>query len=424
MSTTPDISLFSFSHRNTPLDIRDELAFSAEETAQFVPQVRDQLGAEIAVLSTCNRTEFYLFGAQKSWDEMSPFVSSLKEIAVRADVSPLQFRGREAARHLFRVAASIESLALGEDQILAQVKDVHRQILDVEGKSPILDRLYQYAIRVGKRIRTETALCAGAVSISSAAVELAKRIFEDFSTLHVVLVGAGETNESAAEHLKAAGATRFTVVNRGEERGQQLAAKFHGTYRPLDQLEETLKIADVMVFATGSPDFLVTKKDLKKAMRDRSYKSLFMIDISNPRNVDPKVSSVSGVFLFNIDDLEAVIKENLTERQKEIPRAEAIIDEVLTEWDTWMQAMKVRPTIAQLAQFFESIRQQELGRQKGLSEADEELLEQFSKSLVRKLLHNPITFLRSSVEEQNLTPEHIDLVWRLFELDRIQDDDS
>ena len=417
MSNSRDISLFSFSHRNTPLEVRDRLVFSREETDAFVPIARGSVASEVAVLSTCNRTEFYLFGAPENldWTSFAPVVGQAKEIV--QGVSPTVFRGRETARHLFRVAASIESLALGEDQILAQVKEVHRQVLESSGKSPVLDRLCQFAIRAGKRVRTETALCDGAVSISSAAVTLAKRIFGDFRPLEIALIGAGETNESAAENFRAAGASRFVVVNRSPERGQALAEKFAGRYAPLEDLEKVLKTADVAVFATGSPTHLATRDMMKRVMKARSFQSIFMIDISNPRNVAPEVGDVSGVFLFNIDDLEQVVRDNLRERQAEIPKAEAIIEEVLDEWVAWMQSMQVLPTIGDLAKFFEAIRQQEIEKHRGkLSDEELATMEAFSKGMVKKLLHNPITFLRNAAD-QGLRPDDLHTVRNLFKLD-------
>jgi len=419
MSKTPNISLFSFSHRNTSLELRDALAFSREDAEQFIPRVRDGLQTEVAVLSTCNRTEFYLFGAPEDldWQGFSDFVTQTKSFVGDETFCPIHYRGREAARHLFRVAASIESLALGEDQILSQVKETHRQLLDIAGKSPILDRLYQYAIRAGKRVRTETSLCDGAVSISSAAVELSRRIFGDFKKLEIALVGAGETAEGAAEHFKAAGASRFVVVNRGADRGQNLAGKFSGTYRPMEDLESVLKTADIVLFATGSPKPLVDAERIKRVMKARSYRSLTILDISNPRNVEGSVSDESGVFLFNIDDLQQVVRENLKERQREIPRAEAIIEEVLSEWEAWMHTMQVMPTIGEIARFFESVRVQEIEKHRGkLTEDHFAAMEGFSKALCKKLMHNPIQYLRGSVERQTLRPEDIAILREAFGL--------
>lgn len=424
MSAVRDIWLVSFSHHNTSIEERDRLAFSPDEVEAFVPSARNVLGdSELAVLSTCNRTEFYGYGGGPPWEKLGPLVVQQKHLPAETIAHPSEFRGKDAARHLFRVAASIESLALGEDQILSQVKEVHRQILGLPTKSPVLDRLYQFAIRAGKRVRTETTLCDGAVSIASASVELSKRIYGDLSSLEIVLVGAGETAENAAEHFKASGATQFVVANRGAERGKALADRFGGTYRPLDQLLDVCHTADVAVFATGSPDRLLEKREMKAVMKKRGYRSLFLIDISNPRAVDAAVGKLPGVFLYNIDDLDAVIKDNLKSRQKEIPRAEQVIEELVEEWDAWMQTIRVRPTIGGLARIFEAIREEEIQKWGDKYTPEQrEAVDAFSKGLVKKLLHNPISYLRSAVEDGTLKPEDVDLVRRLFELDRLDDD--
>lgn len=418
-AATPDIWLISFSHQNTSIEERDRLAFSADEVAEFVPRAGSVLGdSEVAVLSTCNRTEFYVYGGERAptWDTIGPIVSQTKAMP-GISASPTQLRGSDAARHLFRVAASMESLALGEDQILAQVKEVHRQILGVGGKAPVLDRLYQFAIRCGKRVRTETTLCDGAVSIASASVELSKRIFGDLSKVEVVLVGAGETAENAAEHFKASGATRFVVVNRGEERGRALADRFHGSWLPLDQLEQALLSADIAVFATGATQPLLAGRQMRSLMKARAFRSLFLVDISNPRNVDPDAGNAPGAFLYNIDDLEAVIQDNLKTRQKEIPRAEAIVEEMVAEWDAWMQTIRVRPTIGELARQFETLRAAEVERWASKYTPEQlEAVEAFSKSLVKKLLHDPIMFLRSGIDDGTLQPEEVDILRRIFGL--------
>ncbi len=412
--------MFSFSHQNTPIKFRDLISFSPNDVDIFVPDVRRAIGAEIAILSTCNRTEFYFYGDPNlAWGGVKDFVSGTKQIDASQIPTPRGELGRDAARHLFRVASSMESVALGEDQILVQVKDVHRQILGHTSKSPVLDRLYQFAIRTGKRVRTETSLCEGAVSISSASVTLAKRIFGSFEKLEIALVGAGETCESAAEHFKANHANRFVVVNRGEERGNALAEKYQGTYRPLNELLNSCRTADVMVFATGATEHLLKAKDLKPIMKQRGYRPLFLIDISNPRNIDPEIAKVSGVYLYNIDDLQEVIRDNLTSRQAEIPKAEIIIESMLDEWEAWLRTIRVRPTIANLAQFFETLRKQELASlENKISESEMDLLEQFSKKLTKKMLHNPIQYLRDSVEENSLKPGDVELVSRLFDLQK------
>lgn len=425
------LTAISFSHRNTALDARDDLAFGDRDVERFVSTCRTEWLSEAAVLSTCNRTEFYLWGPTGAdlWPELAPFVARLRGLDGDLMPAPAISFDAAAASHLFRVAASLESLALGENEILGQVKDVHEQILVSPKKMPVLDQLFQFAIRAGKRVRTETTLCEGAVSISSAAVSLATKIFGDFNSRKILLVGAGETAETTAMHFQSCGAKDFQVLNRSTARGQALAEQINGTYRPLDTLDDALNQIDVAVFATGSQEHLITYSAMKKVMKQRQNRPIFLIDISNPRNVDPEIAKLDSAFLYNIDDLEQVVVDNRSSRRQEIPRAEAIVDDLVTSWEQWQRNRKVTPTIASLAQFFEEIRSQELSRQhKGLSDQERQMLEDFSRGLVKKLLHNPIMYLRRSVSDNSLSPQDLDLVRSLYNLDtspsRETNDDS
>jgi glutamyl-tRNA reductase len=371
------------------------------------------------VLATCHRTEFYLYGddPRHVWSELRPVFARLKEFDEAAIPAPDALSDSDAARHLFRVASSVESIALGEDQILSQVKDAHELLLDSPAKSPVLDRLFRYAIRTGKMVRTETGLCEGAVSISSAAVNLARKIFGRFDDSRVLLVGAGETAAEAGTYFEGAGASDFTIVNRGRERGAQLAEQFDGIYRPLGALDDACQNADIVVVATGSADHLLTHEMMRSVMRARRSRAILVIDISNPRNVDPRCAELGGVYLYNIDDLKNVVESNLRLRMQEVPKAEAIIEDMVYEWDAWVQTLRVRPTIATMARFFESMRQQELERVVHKVDDEEyERLEQVTKSLTKKLLHNPIMHLRSAVEEGQISSDDLDLVWDLFDL--------
>jgi glutamyl-tRNA reductase len=348
---------------------------------------------------------------------LSRFIAERRHIAPHALPQPVQKTSREAARHLFRVASSLESVALGENQILAQVKNAHELLLRAPGKSPVLDRLFQFAVRAGKMVRTQTALCDGAVSISSASVELARQIFGSLQGVHVLLVGAGETSLGAGVHFQAAGATRFTIANRGQERGQELAQRFGGQYVGLDRLQDALLHADIAVFATGAQSALLQGAQMKAIMRARGHRPIFLIDISNPRNVDPEVARYDGAYLYNIDDLKKIVDQNLAGRAHEIPRAEAILDQMLGEWDAWLQSMRVVPTIAALSRRFEEVRAAELdayGAQ--LSEQERELLERFSKHLTKKLLHHPIQHLRQQASSGALKADDLNLIWALHHL--------
>lgn len=424
MSRSSTLKAYTFSYKNTSLEDRDALAFSSENVAAFVAQVREQLGSEGAVISTCNRTEFYLFGpdADIQWPTVRELVADIKGSTPASIPQPHALAGNDAASHVFRVAASLESLALGENQILGQLKDAHEILLGQPVKTPALDRLFQYAVRCGKEVRTETGLCEGTVSISSVAVQLAEKIFGNFAKREILFIGAGDTAEKAAIHFQEAGARNFVVVNRSEGKGRAFAHQLGGSYRPLDDVYDACLSADIVLVATGSQDYLVTKAMFKKVMRKRHRRSIFLIDISNPRNVEPAVGDMTGVYLYNMDNLQRVVASNLDARRQEIPAAEKIVDHFVDEWDNWLQSLQVTPTIATLAKYFDAVREQELDRHGGsVDDDDRVMLEEFSKGLIKKLLHNPIMYLRSSVQNNSLTAEDLRLVRSLYNLEDFDD---
>ncbi|QDG54255.1 glutamyl-tRNA reductase [Persicimonas caeni] len=424
MSRSSILKAYTFSYKNTSLEDRDALAFSSENVATFVARVRDELDGEGAVISTCNRTEFYVFGprANAGWEQVRALVADIKGMRVSQIPQPHGLSGNDAATHIFRVAASLESLALGENQILGQVKDAHEILLGQPVKTPALDRLFQYAVRCGKEVRTETSLCEGTVSISSVAVQLAEKIFGNFAKRQILFIGAGDTAEKAAIHFQEAGAKNFVVVNRSEGKGRAFAHQLGGSYRPLEDIPEACIDADIVLVATGSQDYLVTKKMFKKVMKKRHRRSIFLIDISNPRNIDPAVGDMSGVYLYNMDNLQRVVADNLDARRQEIPAAEKIVAHFVSEWDNWLQSLQVTPTIATLAKYFDAVREQELDRHGGsVDDDDRVMLEEFSKGLIKKLLHHPIMYLRSSVQNNSLTAEDLRVVRSLYNLEDFDD---
>lgn len=427
MSTSRTLRAYSFSHKDTSLEDRDALAFSTQQAREFTVRAREALDSEGAVISTCNRTEFYLFGPSDrvEWSRVRQCVDQIKDLSDADIPTPRKLAGNDAAHHLFRVAASLESLALGENQILGQVKDAHEHMLSESVKTPTLDQLFQYAVRCGKQVRTDTGLCEGTVSVSSVAVQLAEKIFGDFDDRQVLIVGAGETAEKAALHFSGAGASAFTVVNRSAERGRAFASQFDGEYRPLEELTEAATEADVVLVATGATDYLLTRQQVKKIMKARHHKAIFLIDVSNPRNIDPEAGEVGGVYLYNMDDLQAVVADNLDARREEIPASEKVVDHFVGQWDNWRQSAQVTPTIATLAQHFEAMREAELDRHEGqLDEAERAMLEAFSKGLIKKLLHDPIMYLRSSAQENSLRSEDLKIVRSLYNLQESKDGDQ
>jgi len=421
--------VIGWSHKNAPVKFRDKLFLSKDEIQCLVKEaVQPDFIQELTILSTCNRTEFYFIssdtGSLINWVK-DKYNSILKRNIDFADGEPYTQQGSETIKHLFRVASGMESMMLGENQILSQVKTAHEHLLMSSGKTPLLNQLFRDAVSCGKAVRTDTDLCRGAVSISLAAVELAKRIYSSFQKQKILLVGAGESAELTAKHFQENGATQFVIVNRSEERGKRLAEKFSAEYAELSQIPELLKQVDIVVAATHSKEYLITINQVNQALSARQYKNLLMIDISTPRNIDTEIHKIQEVFLYDIDHLENVISENLEKRKGEIPTAELIIQEHSKKFMSWFKTLKVKPTISLLTQYYEKIRTEELQRYEHKASADEkDAMAKLSKGLVRKLLHYPITHLKGLADGQELDPQTIDTIWRLYRLEEMKDSEA
>ena len=421
--------VIGWSHKNAPVKFRDKLFLSKDEIQCLVKEaVQPDFIQELTILSTCNRTEFYFIssdtGSLINWVK-DKYNSILKRNIDFADGEPYTQQGSETIKHLFRVASGMESMMLGENQILSQVKTAHEHLLMSSGKTPLLNQLFRDAVSCGKAVRTDTDLCRGAVSISLAAVELAKRIYSSFQKQKILLVGAGESAELTAKHFQENGAAQFVIVNRSEERGKRLAEKFSAEYAELSQIPELLKQVDIVVAATHSKEYLITINQVNQALSARQYKNLLMIDISTPRNIDTDIHKIQEVFLYDIDHLENVISENLEKRKGEIPTAELIIQEHSKKFMSWFKSLKVKPTISLLTQYYEKIRTEELQRYEHKASADEkDAMAKLSKGLVRKLLHYPITHLKGLADGQELDPQTIDTIWRLYRLEEMKDSEA
>ena len=421
--------VIGWSHKNAPVKFRDKLFLSKDEIQCLVKEaVQPDFIQELTILSTCNRTEFYFIssdtGSLINWVK-DKYNSILKRNIDFSDGEPYTQRGSETIKHLFRVASGMESMMLGENQILSQVKTAHEHLLMSSGKTPLLNQLFRDAVSCGKAVRTDTELCRGAVSISLAAVELAKRIYSSFQKQKILLVGAGESAELTAKHFQENGATQFVIVNRSEERGKRLAEKFSAEYAELSEIPELLKQVDIVVAATHSKEYLLTSQQVNQALSARQYKNLLMIDISTPRNIDTEIHKIQEVFLYDIDHLEDVISENLGKRKGEIPSAEQIIQEHSKKFISWFKSLEVKPTISLLTQYYEKIRLEELHRyEHKVSEDEKNAMSKLSKGLVRKLLHYPITHLKGLADGQELDPQTIDTIWRLYRLEEMKDSEA
>jgi glutamyl-tRNA reductase len=411
------VVVIGLSHKTAPVDVRERFAAGSEILPELLARLTARPELEEAMfLSTCNRVE--VIGLSKSSgyrdDAMRACSRAIRE-ALREHIGASSIEelsdwlyernGDEAVRHIFRVAASLDSMVLGEPQILGQVKDAYDAAVAAGALRSHLSRCVHRAFTVAKRVRSETQLGAGIVSISSVAVDLAKRIFGDLSSSTVLLVGAGEMAEQAAKSL-GKGAKAIRVCNRSFERAATLAATFGGTAAPLEQLESELAISDVVLASTSSKTYVVQRDLVKRVMKLRKGKTLFFIDIAVPRNVEPDVHRLDNVYVYDVDDLEHEVAENLKARHKEVAAAELIVEAELKEWAAWARGLNVNPTVVALRAKTRGVLVAELerslgGRLKHLGDGDRAALNQMIESATNKLLHSATTRLKQAASSSD-----------------------
>lgn len=421
------IHLIGLNHRSAAVEIRERFAltdFCSPET--WAVPCGDGID-EALILSTCNRVEVLVVGQGDAPRERALACWSRACGKSPGDLMPYiyQYRDKEAVRHLFFVASSLDSLVLGEPQILGQLKTAYRKAVDAGMAKLIINRLLHKSFSAAKRIRTETAVASSAVSISYAAVELAKRIFEDMGSHEALLIGAGEMAELAAMHLMQAGIRRIRVANRTMSRAQELASRIQGEAVPFDRLLDDLVETDIVISSTGAPEAIIHAADMRDVLRRRKHRPMFLIDIAMPRDIDPGVNNLDNIYLYDIDDLKEVVEENLSQRREEAEKAKAIVDAEVEEFCAWMHSLVLQPTIVDLVRRGESIMREELAltfkRLGTVDDSTREALEIMADSLVRRFNHAPLSFLRNGFHDGE---EHghdamraVDTIRRVFQLD-------
>ncbi len=422
-----NLALIGINHRTALLDVREKLWFADSELAPALETMRSRFFTECFIVSTCNRTELYgILDGQKvpgtPTDALDRAVVSLIESKSASSTVHsghlYRINGCRAAAHLFKVAGGIDSMVIGDIQILNQIKG-HFGIASDQGTvGAFLHRLVQTALRVGKRARTETTICEGAVSVSYAAVELANKIFSDMSQKRALLIGAGETGELAAKNLVGRGIASLAIANRTRSKAEDLAKELGGTVVDFDRMEPSLREIDVVITSVSSPDYILNPDQLRRAMKARSNAPLLIIDIGVPRNVHPEVNKLENVFLHDVDSLSRIVDQNLSRRKAEIPAVNAIVLEELQGLRQWYQSLQVNPTITDLREYFESVRTDEVKKHiNRFSEQDKELVELVTRRIVNKLLHIPTTNLKNgNGESQEDRDKKVHIIRGLFGL--------
>ena len=387
-------------HKTTPLALREKMALTSgyDEPLAALRNIEGCL--ESYLLSTCNRVEL-LFVSEPGTPLEEKLYQFLFGDAIsageRSEYSYI-YRNGDAVKHLFQVAASLDSLVVGEAQILGQIKEAYRHASHMGCTGTLLNRLLHKSFSVAKRVRSETGIGSSAVSISYAAVQLAKKIFGQLSDKKVLLIGAGEMAELAAEHLIGQGVDSVIVANRTLSRAVDLAKRFKGSACILEELQLQLENVDIIISSTGAPEIILRSEDVKPLMRARRNRPLFFIDIAVPRDLDPALNDIDDVFLYDIDDLSQVVEMNRAEREKEAVKAERIVDEETLKFERWQKNMMVTPTITALRQKADDISRQELEKTLArleLSGNDRKKVEKMAQAITAKLLHDPMVFLKS-----------------------------
>jgi glutamyl-tRNA reductase len=416
--------LVGVSHRTAPVELRERVDFQARGLQGALRALADRGSAhEAVVVSTCNRAELYVAceDPEPTRQDLVRFLSDYNDLPP-SEVTPHVYdvADLDAARHLFRVAAGLDSLVVGEPQILGQVKEAHTVATEVRTAGPVLNRLFHASFAVGKRVRTETGLGSGAVSVSYAAVALARKIFGDLSGRNVVVIGAGEMGKLTAIHMKSQDVRHITIVSRTMAHAARTAEAIGGaSAAPWTDLDAVLAASDIIITATGAANPILTKAHIEAVMRPRRNRPLFIIDIAMPRDVEAAAGEIEEVFLYNIDDLQATVRENLARRASEVSRAENIVNEEVDKFGAWFRSRGAIPTVVALRERFESIRRAELERLDfKLSTLPPEArarVDEITHLIVEKLLLTPTEQLKSLTDAETVST-YAEALTRLFAL--------
>ncbi len=418
-----NILVVGLSHKTAPVEIREKVAFAPTEMEAPLQQMLALPSvSEAVIVSTCNRVELYATSrnVDAAITELKQFLAAYHQLRLSDLEQHLySYEGAEAIRHVLRVSASLDSMVIGEPQILGQIKTAYGYACEFKTAGLILNRFLHKAFSVAKRVRTETAIASSAVSVSFAAVELARKIFDTLEDKTVMLIGAGEMCELAARHFVNNGVAKVLVTNRTFSRAEKLADEFDGTAVSFENFREQLHRVDIVLSSTGAPDYVLEAKKLKEVCKLRRHKPMFLIDIAVPRDIDPLANKLDGIYLYDVDDLQGVVQANLKERHKEAAKAEEIIDEEIAQFQRWMATLEVKPTIVALRQQLDRVRKAELEKTfsslNGLGKKERKAVEAMTNAIVNKILHHPTNILKQAQNGSD-GDLYIDAVRTLFDL--------
>ena len=418
------LALVGISHHTASVEVRDRVSLSEDEQKSMLPQLRERFGAEGAlIMSTCNRTEVYLSGQDlpNRITGIREWLDQIKGTSYFTDDN-ITYRtfGPGAVRHFFALIAGLDSQIIGEQQITTQVKEGYNLAHEVDVTDALINKLFNYGMQAKKRVYNETLLYDGTVSVSFAGVELARKIFNSLENKEILLIGAGKTAELAAYHFTENGAKNINVANRSLDRARELASKTGGRVWSLDELPSALKSTDIAISATGSTGYILDAETMRRIGRERHHRPLFLIDLAVPRDIEPEAGEIDGVYLYNLDDLEAIVKSNLENRRREIPKAMKIVDEVAAEFLGWLSTYSMTAIIGRLKEHLDALRMRELERMKKRLPSNGSLkeIDELTQGIMNKLIRQHMKSLKRHAGDPAIYQQHVDLIYNLYELDR------
>jgi len=419
-----NLILVGVNHKTTPVEIREKLAFTKGKIEESVNQLFNFPDIiEHTILSTCNRVEIYARANSQdsAIKSIKQFICDFHQLSlVELEDHFYSYSNKEAVEHLFRVSSSLDSMILGEAQILGQVKEAYSLARDLRSTGLVLNQLFEKAFSIAKKVREETGIAERSVSISSAAVELAQKIFDDLENHTLMLVGTGEMAELAAKHLISYGVKTVYVTSRTYDRAVNLARTLNGSALDFEAFKNELHRADIVITSTSAPNFIIKKEMVEKAIHERKNKPIFFIDIAVPRDIEPDVNDLENIYLYDIDDLHVVVSANMKEREKEADNAMNFISQEVTKFNNWVGTLDAVPTIVEIRKKAENIRMQEIEKTlkkiSHLSEDDKKLLRQMSSSMVNKILHKPTIKLKQKTQSED-GHVYLKAIRHLFHLD-------
>jgi glutamyl-tRNA reductase len=423
------LGVLGISHKTASVEIRELVSLNEEEQKNIIQQVTRDFTVNdievegILILSTCNRTEFYI-----SADRMDIIMPAIRQLLVTYKQCPYysdesityEKSGLDAVRHFYNVICGIDSQIVGEMQITGQVKDCYNFAHHLDATDAVLNKLYNFGMQVKKRVRNETFLSDGTVSVSFAGVELARKIFSDLADKRILMVGAGKTAELAAVHFLENNVKAISVANRTISKAEELAERFGGKSYILDDLNIALQEADIVISATSSDDYVITKSMMADITRKKYYDSIFLIDLAIPRDIDPEIEALNNVYLYNLDDLNGIVEKNLEKRRLEIPRANKIVEEFIAEFAKWTTTNSMASVAGKLKRHLEKLSNNEMSRiwKQFPENGYQKEIENYSQNIINKLVRQHMKSLKKNAGDPEKYKQHIELIYNLYEIDK------